>query len=127
MPRPWPFAALLFLWAKHNPTLVDAEDLTDVFLKLNTDVSPQTAMDRRTASFDRQVETGVRTAIELGDPGEAIARVENTLDVSVGKDVSELSTEELAELPRRDLDMLFQRGDLDNQQYATIMEQKLSE
>ena len=125
-PDPWPLATLLFFWAIKNPQILDGDDLRD-FLTPEVEPSTQHEIDRIAASFDRQVETGVRSAFERGDWDRVPEEVDNNLDISLGKPVSELSKEELASQPRRVLDLIFRRGDLDNQEYAEIMKLRLDE
>lgn len=123
--RVWPLTALLFEWATHHPTLVDVDDFTDAVSTPGEDVSRQTEINRVTASFDRAIETGVRAALEFGDDDRVPEDVSNELSISVGASVSEMDQEELASLPRRTLDLLFRRGDLDHEEYAAVMERKL--
>jgi hypothetical protein len=124
---PWILAALLFMWTDGKPMYTDADDLYEAISNPNATDSSQTIMNRRTTSFNTQVERGVRAVLELSDSSLAISNTENTLTVSVGPPVKEMSDEEIADLPRQEVDILFKRGDIDDQLYTQIMKEKLSE
>jgi len=124
---PWILAALLFMWTEENPRYTDAQEFIDAVNQPDSTPSSQTMMDRRTASFDAQVEKGVRAALELSNSSQAVTNTENTLSVSVGPPVEEMTEEEIADLPRHEVDILFQRGDIGDQLYAQIMKEKLSD
>jgi len=123
--RVWPLPALLFMWAREHPMLIDAGDFEDAVSLVDTDISPETRTERITASFDSQVEAGVRAALELSDFDHVPEDVENELTVSLGKPIDEMTEAELANLPRRTLDLLFRKGDLDDAEYARVMRLKL--
>jgi hypothetical protein len=123
--RVWPLSALLFLWASEHPMFTDRDDLADTLSKPGETSSTHEQMDRITTSFDSQIESGVSAALEFGDHDHVPEDVTNELTVTLGEPVDEMTDEDLAELPRRTLDLLFRRGDLDNQEYARVMGVKL--
>lgn len=121
----WPLATLLFLWASYHPTFTDREDFEESLRDTETDPSPQIMTTRTAKSFDRAVESGVEVALEYDDTEYVPLEIENDLTVSLGESVSDMSEEEIADLPRRTVDRLFRDGDLDMEQYACVMERKL--
>jgi len=123
--RAWPLAALLFKWSIEHPMFTDRDDLADTLSKPGETSSTHEQMDRITTSFDSQIESGVSAALEFGDLDHVPEDVTNELTVTLGEPVDEMTDEDLAELPRRTLDLLFRRGDLDNQEYARVMGVKL--
>ncbi|MBV0900180.1 hypothetical protein [Haloarcula salina] len=124
--RVWPLSAILFMWSVHHPTLLN-RNLDQGMSTPDKGLSTHEQVDRVTASFDSQVERGVRTALESVETDRIPEEVNNDLTISLGGSVADMSDEELAELSRRSLDLLFRRGDLDNAEYARIMKRKLAD
>jgi hypothetical protein len=121
----WPLPALLFLWTLEHPMFTDREDFAEIMSNPGATVSTSEHMERATTSFDSQVVTGVQAALEFSDLDRVPGDVDNELTVPLGPPVSEMTDEELAELPRSRLDFLFRRGDLGHERYAQVMEIKL--
>jgi hypothetical protein len=122
--RMWPLAALLFIWAREHPTLTDFDNAVDALSSPESGGSPSTQMDRTTASFNTQVESGVHAALELEDLERVPTEVHNDLTVSLSRSVSDMSDEELAALPHETAFLLFKQGALDNSEYARIVQLK---
>jgi len=121
----WPLPALLFLWAGEHPMFTDRDDLADTLSTPDETGSISAQMDRITTAFDSQIESGVSAALGLGEHNHVPEEVTNELTVTLGEPVADRTDKELADLPRRTLDLLFRRGDLDNQEYARVMGMKL--
>lgn len=121
----WPLATLLFLWSVEHPRITDRDDMTERLSSGGESTDLESQMDRITASFDHTMETGVRAAFEFGSLDHVPEEITNDLTVLLGEPVSERSDEELAQMSGRTIDMLFRRGDLDNSEYARIMDLKL--
>jgi hypothetical protein len=123
--RVWPLPALLFMWSLEHPQLSGVDDMADVLTSGDESTTLEAQMDRFTDSFDTQVESGVRAVLEFSDFEQVPKEVSNELTVSLGGPVSDMTDDDLAQLPRRTLDSLFRRGDLDNSEYARVMQLKL--
>jgi hypothetical protein len=120
-PPMWALSAFLFAWTTKNKAV--AQDLRD-FLDPTEEETAQTEMDRRTEMMNIQMERGVQTYLEFSYPDHAVRKVENSLTVDLGPELSELSPDDLAELPRRRLDALLRSGDLDDETYAAAVRER---
>ncbi|QLG49109.2 hypothetical protein [Natrinema halophilum] len=124
-PPAWPLAAMLYLWAQKRPMFTNETDVREFLSSPDKEYSSEEHLARVTKSFNNQVEKGVSTAIEFRGDDRVPEEVTNELVVSLGDSTGDMTDEELATLPRRMLDLLFRRGDLNNEEYAKIMQLKL--
>lgn len=123
-PPAWPLAALLFAWSVDNPMFLDGEDMEGFLSNPDPNPSPQIQMDRIAKSLSHQVEKGVIAALETYESDLVVERVENELTIDLGESVESMDEEEIANLPRESIDILFKKGEIGDNEYANIMRRR---
>jgi hypothetical protein len=123
----WPLAAMLFIWANQNPADVNGSDIGETMLHPAGEGPLPPTVYQTQNSFNYQVREGVAAAFEVVRDDQPGIKVTNELSVSVGKSVSDMGADEIAEYPRRMIDHLFRSGTLSRDEYAYVMDKKLGE
>lgn len=115
----WPLSALLFLWARQHPTSLDS--LGNFLTTGRMGGTLQAELDLVADSFNSRAEEGVRRALEICGSDHVQRGLRNELTVIREEGAAEMTDEELASLPRRTIDGLFERGDINSDRYARVM------
>lgn len=121
----WPLATMLFLWADQNSADINAGDLGETTLHPAGEGPLPATVHQTEESFNQQIIEGVAAAFEMVRDDQPRVKVTNELSVSVGKSISDMGVDEIAEYPRRMIDHLFRSGTLSRDEYACVMDKKL--